>query len=90
MTPGSYRPVAILPTISKIVEKVTHSHIITYMESSGQLNHNLHGYRTSDSTTTALLQLSDTILQATDSNLIVTLITVDKSAAFDCVNLTFY
>ena len=56
------------------------------MEISGQLNHNLHGYRASHSTTTALLQLSDTILQATDSNLISTLITVDESAAFDCVN----
>ena len=56
------------------------------MEESGQLNFSLHGYRTNYSTTTALLQLSDSILQTTDANMITTLLTVDESAAFDCVN----
>ena len=84
----SYRPIAILPTVSKIVEKVIHSQILSYMERSCQLNQNLHGYRNNYSTTTALLQLSNTILQATDSNLISTLVTIDESAAFDCVNYT--
>ena len=56
------------------------------MERSGQFNQNLHGYRNNHSTTSALLQLSNTILQATDSNLISTLVTIDESAAFDCVN----
>ena len=84
--PGSYRPVAILPTILKIIEKVSHIQIVKFMESSSQFNHNLHGYRSSYSTTTALLQLSDTILQATDANLVSTLVTVDERAVFDCVN----
>ena len=56
------------------------------MERSSQFNQNLHGYRNNHSTTTALLQLSNTILQVTDSNLISTLVTIDESAAFDCVN----
>ena len=34
----------------------------------------------------ALMQLADAILQATDDNLIATLVTIDKTAAFDCVN----
>ena len=84
--PNSYRPVVILPTISKIVEKVTHKQILNFMETSQQFNHNLHGYRNSFSTLTTLLQLSDSILQATDSNMISTLLTVDESAAFDCIN----
>ena len=82
----SYRPIAILPPVSKIVEKVIHLQILSYMERSHQFNQNLHGYRNNHSTTTALLQLSNSILQATDSNLISTLVTIDESAAFDCVN----
>ena len=38
------------------------------------------------STTTTMLQLADAIMQATDANLISTIITIDESAAFDCVN----
>ena len=37
------------------------------------------------STTTALLQISDTIYQATDENKITEVMTVDQSSAFDCV-----
>ena len=87
-SPSSYRPVALLPTLSKIVEKVAHNQLIQYFESSGQLNPNLHGYRANYSTSSTLLQLSDAILQAVDKNLISTLLTVDESAAFDCVSNT--
>ena len=86
LVPGSFRPVAILPTISKVIEKVIHTQIVRYMDSSNQFSHNLHGYRTYHSTTTALLQLADTILQATDDNMIATLVTIDETAAFDCIN----
>ena len=81
-----YRPVAILPTISKIVEKVIHIQILNCMETNKQFSHNHHGYRNHFSTSTALLQLSDSIIQATDSNLISTLVIVNKSAAFNCVD----
>ena len=42
--PKSYRPIAILPTVSKIIEKLIHEQILSYMESSGQLYLNIHGY----------------------------------------------
>ena len=84
--PGSFRPVAILPAISKVVEKVVHSQLIQFMEESNPLNHNLHGYRTHHSTSTAMLQISDAILQSVDANQISTIVTIDKSSAFDCVS----
>ena len=86
MSPGSYRPVAMLPSLSKIVEKVVQTQIISFMNKSGQFNDNLHAYREQYSTTSTLLQLSDSILEATDSNLISTLVTIDESSAFDCVS----
>ena len=84
--PGSYRPVAILPAISKVVEKVVHSQLMKFMNESGQLSHNLHGYRTGYSTTSAMLHISDSILQAADANVISIIVTIDESAAFDCVS----
>ena len=82
---SSYRPVSILPAMSKVVDKVVHQQLSNFMEKSGQLSHNLHVYRNGYSTTSAMLQLSDSILQAVDSNLISTVVTIDESAAFDCV-----
>ena len=78
-SPGNYIPVAMLPSISKIVEKVVQSQIYNFMDTSNQFNSNLHAYRAGYSMTSALLQLSDSILEATDENFILTLVTIDKS-----------
>ena len=85
-SPGSYRPISILPTISKIIEKVVQVQILIFLESTNQLNHNHHVYRRHHNTATALLQISDSILEATDRNMLLTLVTIDESAAFDCVS----
>ena len=85
-SPGSYRPISILPTISKIIEKVVQVQILNFLETTKQLNHNHHAYRSHHNTATALLQISDSILEATDRNLLSTLVTIDESAAFDCVS----
>ena len=55
------------------------------MEYTKQLNHNHHAYHMHHNTSTALLQLTDSILEATDENMLSTLVTIDKSVAFDCV-----
>ena len=73
--------------MSKVAEKVIHSQLMKYMEESGQLSQNIHGYRSNHSTVTAMLQISDSILQAADVNSISTLVMIDESAAFDCVNV---
>ena len=84
--PASYRNISLVNTISKIAEKSVQSQMVAYLEEHHLLNHNHHAYRPNHSTTTMLLQLSDAILSATDSSLITTLVTIDESAAFDCVN----
>ena len=83
---SSYRPISLIPTVSKLVETTVHKQVLKHMEVTNQLNQNQHAYRGSYNTSTALLQLSDCILKATDHNNIATLITVDESAAFECVN----
>ena len=53
--PKLYRPISILPVISKIIECVIQIQITTYMNSSQLFHPNHHAYRTFHSTTTAML-----------------------------------
>ena len=56
-----------------------------YMESSGQWNKNLHAYRTLHSTTTAVLQITDFIMESVDNGHVPNAMFIDMSAVFDCV-----
>ena len=84
--PSQYRPISILPVLSKILEKVIQQQMINFLDNTNQLNRNHHLYRSHHSTTTALLQLTNKLYKATDRNLISTLLTIDESAAFECVS----
>ena len=84
-TPSNYRPISILPVVSKILEKAVQNQMIDFLNTTKQINSNHHAYRKKFSTTSAILQLTDRIYRATDRNLITTLLTIDESSAFDCV-----
>ena len=83
---GSYRPISLLSPIAKTLEKV----ILPYITSNiPQINHQ-HGFKTSHSTTTALHQLTNQIIQGfnqkppPERTIVVSL---DLSKAFDTVNI---
>ena len=84
--PRSYRTISLVATISKVTEKADQRQVLGHMDKFNMINHNHHAYRPGHSTTTTLLQLSDAIMTATDKSLMTTLVTVDESAAFDCVS----
>ena len=84
--PEAYRPIAILPVISKLCEKAVQCQLVNFMEESKQINKNSHVYKRLHSTTTALLQITDYIAELADKNFIANLMILDQSAAFDCVD----
>ena len=84
--PGSYRLVSQLPLISKLTERSIQTQILDYLEEQDLLSLNHHAYRRKHSTITALVQLMDTIAMAADANLITATLSMDLSAAFDCVD----
>ena len=84
--PASYRPISLLPIVSKISERILQTQLLNYLETSRQLHNNHHSYRSRTSTTTALIQMMDAIAESTDANLITSTMCTDLSAAFDCVN----
>ena len=51
--PKNYRPVAILPILSKVLERAMFQQLVTYMDSNKLFNPNHHAYRSFHSTTTA-------------------------------------
>ena len=87
-SPSSYRPIALLSTISKVVERAAQTQLLAHFENSGQFNPNSHGYRQELSTTTTLIQLMDGLYTAADNKKISSLMATDQSSAFDCVRHT--
>ena len=83
--PSSYRPISIVPVCSKLVEMTVAVQIKDFMNSSNQWNTANQAYKKDASTTMTLLHLTDYIFQACDKKKIATTITVDESAAFDCI-----
>ena len=51
---ASYRPVAVLPAVSKVLERVVANQLMTELEDSGLLPFEPHGFRSGRSTVTAL------------------------------------
>ena len=84
--PKNYRPVAILPVLSKLLERLMFKQIASYMDDNKLYNPNHHAYRSFHSTATAMIQMYTTWLEAVDSGDIAGVCMIDMSAAFDVVD----
>lgn len=83
---GNYRPVSILPVMSKIFEKVVYSQLYKYLDNKSLLYKNQSGFRTGFSTDTALTCLGDKIRFNMDNGLYTGMVLIDLQKAFDTVN----
>ena len=83
---GDYRPISILPVISKVFELIIVRQICEFIEKENILEETKSGFRKSHSTTTNLLQLRDDILKSMNRGEITMAIFADYSKAFDTVN----
>ena len=88
LLPKSYRPVALLPILSKVMEKVVFTQLVKYLESNKLIHPNLHGSRVGHNTSTALLQLYDKWVEDMEEDKMVGVIFCDQSAAFDLCDHT--
>ena len=83
LLPKSYRPVALLPILSKVMEKVVFSQLVKYLEEINLIHPNLHGSRAGHDTSTALLHLYDRWVEEFEEDKMVGVLFCDQSAAFD-------
>ena len=82
----NYRPISILPSFSKILEKIVYSRLMNYLNKYKILSDNQFGFRKNHSTELALTLLYDKISSAIDNNMITVGIFIDLSKPFDTVN----
>ena len=80
----NYRPVSILPSISKIFEKTMYKHIYKYM--NNHLSEYLCGFRAGYSTQYCLILMLEKWKKALDKREVAGALLTDLSKAFDCLN----
>jgi retron-type reverse transcriptase len=83
---NNYRPISLLPAISKIFEKVMHKQLHSYFSQNNLFYEAQYGFRPKFSTELAALQLIDQITRDMDSNEVPLCIFLDLSKAFDTIN----
>ena len=88
MEAASYRPVAVLSTVSKLIERAAQQQLLEFFETTKQLNPSNHAYRRHLSTTTTLTEILDEIHQGTEQKKMTSIMTLDQMAAFDSVSHT--
>ena len=83
---GNYRPITILPTVSKVLEKVVHHQVYKYLVDEKILSPVQFGFRPNLSTEVALIHFTDSILDNMDKGAVTGAVFLDLSKAFDTVN----
>jgi len=82
---SNYRPISLLTSFSKILEKLINARLHAHIERNSILVHKQYGF-TTHSTEQATFSWINSILTAMNNNLIVGGIFCDLQKAFDCVN----
>lgn len=84
---NNYRPIAVLPSISKILERIINKRLIKYLEEKNLLSPNQFGFRRNKSTNDAVLNLTGHIVKNIDAKKKVVSIFLDLKKAFDTVSI---
>ena len=84
--PKNYRPISLLPHISKIIEKVIHDQTQKYLDDYNILYRYQSGFRKSYSTDSCLSYLNSKIDTGFESGLYTGMILIDLQKAFDTIN----
>ena len=84
--PANYRPISLLPFLSKIIERIAATRILKHMEIIKLEDTFQSGFKSKHSTETSLLYLTDQLRRSSDSGKITILINLDLSSAFDTID----
>ena len=82
----NYRPVSLLPFLSKILERTVFKQVSEYLQNNNLIDPNQSGFRRDHSTETALLSVTESLRLAQAAGQSSVLLLLDLSAAFDTVN----
>jgi len=81
--PNSYRIIALLSCLSKVIERVIANQLVDYLESNKLLFFRQHGYRTNHNTNHLTADLIDELLRNKSDKKLCSVLFIDFTAAFD-------
>ena len=80
---SKYRPISLLITLSKLLEKIMYKRVYQFLEKTGQIFPSQYGFRTSHSCENAVSELLSTIIKGKEQGLYTVSLFLDLSKAFD-------
>ena len=83
---SNYRPISLLSNLNKILEKIVHSRLYTFLEDSSCIYALQFGFRKKHSTNHTLIDITESIRKALDDKKFACGVFVDLQKAFDTVN----
>ena len=81
----NYRPISLLTTMSKILEKIMYQQIYSFLQNTGQIYKNQYGFRANHSCEHAIGQVVGTLIKNIENQLYSACILLDLSKAFDTI-----
>ena len=84
--PNNYRPISLLPCISKLFEKVIYKRIADFCKAQNIITEKQFGFRTKHSTQNALTHLTDTLAEKMDNSESCIVVFLDLAKAFETVD----
>ena len=81
----NYRPISLLTTMSKILEKIMYRRIYSFLQNTGQIYENQYGFRANHSCEHAIGQVVGTLIKNIENRLYSACILLDLSKAFDTI-----
>ena len=82
----NYRPISLLTTMSKLLEKIVYVRVYEFLNSSGQFYESQYGFRSSHSCDNAVGEVVSRIVKNLEAGKINIAIFLDLSKAFDTLN----
>ena len=86
LDPKNYRPISLLPLISKIFEKIIHAQTQQFLDRNDILYKFQSGFRVNRSTDTSLSYLNNKIMNGFDNKSYIGMILIDLQKAFDTID----
>ena len=85
--PSNYRPISVLPSLSKIVERLINQRLVRYLTKNKLISPSQFGFRQGMSTEDAVLALASAVTEKVDSGSKCLAVFLDLKKAFDTVSV---
>lgn len=83
---SNYRPIALLPVLSKIIEKLMKLRLLTFLSNYNILSSHQFGFQSKKNTTDAMFSMLSNIYSSLNNKQFTATVFCDYAKAFDCVN----